>query len=126
MPSPKEYKLLLICVPDTTPAQATTYRDTGHGMDVLTPQFLTAARDLGKLPCTVGIVYTRSANPHYKNLQQMHAKLKAAGLHNVALVNQLDTDLKIGFAEMQAFAMRVEQNFHAYVDSYQMQPELKQ
>lgn len=56
----------------------------------------------------------------------MHEKLKAAGLHNVALVNQLDKDLKIGFAEMQAFAKRVERNFHAYVDSYQMQPELKQ
>ena len=64
---PNEYMLLLIAIPDTIPSQATTGWDTGHEMESLSAEFLAAGRELTKLPCTVGLVYTKSANPCYKN-----------------------------------------------------------
>ena len=85
MKQTKEYKLLLILIPDTTPANAITEWDMGHEMENLSEEFVEAGRDLAKYPCTVGIVYTKSNTN--KNFTLMHERLKEAGLHNFALVN---------------------------------------
>ena len=73
-------------IPDTTPSNATTEWDMGHEMENLTEDFVAAGRELANLPCTVGIVFARSANP-YKNFTLMHDRLESAGLTNFALVN---------------------------------------
>ena len=85
MKQTKEYKLLLIMIPDTTPTNAITEWDMGHEMENLSEEFVAAGRDLAKLPCTIGIVYAKSNT--LKNFTVMHDRLKDAGLTNFALVN---------------------------------------